>query len=264
MAETAARPHLLALSPSSCSLHRGASFPAADYGLARDRGGLCEEEYPSRKRDFASDRLSLRAGMANRWERRSPLLISFEYISALGALSNRVKVTQPWKASMSRPSKHSCTALPAISGFRHLCGRSTWSPKRSSRWASRRVWSQAKPFAKPWGAWASTGNVPSIGSAAPIPNTSSKKGSQQADHLGQHTARLAIGFLDEVWWSRFALPRLYAWQDPDAPVRLIEQVWQKGDPDRKALACYGVLWQRGTPSAPKRDSISCVLLMDAR
>src|SRR5258708_34585246 len=25
----------------------------------------------------------------------------------------------------------------------------------------------------------------------------------------------AIGYLDEVWWSRFALPRLHAWQDED-------------------------------------------------
>ncbi len=65
----------------------------------------------------------------------------------------------------------------------------------------------------------------------------------------------AIGFLDEVWWSRFALPRLHAWQDEDHPVRLVEQSWQKGDPDPKALACYGVLWQEGTPDEPQRDQM---------
>lgn len=65
----------------------------------------------------------------------------------------------------------------------------------------------------------------------------------------------AIGFLDEVWWSRFALPRMYAWQDPDQPVRLVEQSWKKGDPDPKALACYGALWQEGTPDDPQRDHI---------
>jgi transposase len=65
----------------------------------------------------------------------------------------------------------------------------------------------------------------------------------------------AIGFLDEVWWSRFALPRLYAWQDENHPVRLVEQSWQKGDPDPKALACYGVLWQEGTPQEPQRDQM---------
>ena len=65
----------------------------------------------------------------------------------------------------------------------------------------------------------------------------------------------AIGFQDEVWWSRFALPRLSAWQDPQQPVRLVEQSWQKGDPDPKALACYGVLWQEGTPEEPKREQM---------
>ena len=65
----------------------------------------------------------------------------------------------------------------------------------------------------------------------------------------------AIGFLDEVWWSRFALPRLSAWQDPDHPVHLVEQCWQKGDPDPKALACYGVLWQEGPPEDPTRDQV---------
>ncbi len=65
----------------------------------------------------------------------------------------------------------------------------------------------------------------------------------------------AIGFLDEVWWSRFARPRLYAWQSQKAPVRLIEQTWKKGDPDPKALACYGVLWQKGLPDDPDRSQI---------
>jgi hypothetical protein len=65
----------------------------------------------------------------------------------------------------------------------------------------------------------------------------------------------AIGFLDEVWWSRFALPCIHAWQDRDHPIRLVEQTWQKGDPDPKALACYGVLWQEGTPAQPVRKQM---------
>src|SRR6266849_6127311 len=66
----------------------------------------------------------------------------------------------------------------------------------------------------------------------------------------------AIGYLDEVWWSRYALPRMQAWQDEDHPVHLVEQCWQKGDPDPKALACYGILWQRGPAEEPIRDQIS--------
>ena len=66
----------------------------------------------------------------------------------------------------------------------------------------------------------------------------------------------AIGFLDEVWWSRFALPQLHAWQDRDDPVHLVEQTWQKADPDPKALACYGVLWQEGEAAHPVRRQMS--------
>ncbi len=72
----------------------------------------------------------------------------------------------------------------------------------------------------------------------------------------EQTAIWAIGFLDEVWWSRFALPKAFAWQRTDDPVRFVEQRWQKADPDAKALACYGVLWQRGPADAPLRDQMS--------
>lgn len=65
----------------------------------------------------------------------------------------------------------------------------------------------------------------------------------------------AIGFLDEVWWSRFARPRLYAWQSEEHPVRLIEQSGKKDDPDPKALACSGVLWQEGLPDDPDRSQV---------
>jgi hypothetical protein len=69
-------------------------------------------------------------------------------------------------------------------------------------------------------------------------------------------ANWAIGYEDEVWWSRFALPRMYAWQDEEHPVRLVEQSWQKDDPDPKALACYGVLWQEGPLDDPIRQRMS--------
>jgi hypothetical protein len=46
-----------------------------------------------------------------------------------------------------------------------------------------------------------------------------------------------------------------AWQSEEHPVRLEEQSWKKGDPDPKALACYGVLWQEGQPDDPVRDEM---------
>jgi transposase len=55
-----------------------------------------------------------------------------------------------------------------------------------------------------------------------------------------------LGFLDEVWWSRIARPHLASWVGDGSPLRLIEQTVARGDPDPKALACYGLLvrhWQ---------------------
>jgi transposase len=49
-----------------------------------------------------------------------------------------------------------------------------------------------------------------------------------------------LGFQDETWWSRLALPNLHAWTDDD-PLHLIEQTTDRADPDPKALCCYGLL-----------------------
>jgi transposase len=54
----------------------------------------------------------------------------------------------------------------------------------------------------------------------------------------------ALGFADEVWWSRLAQPRLQAWAEGRQPLRLEEQTVAKADPDPKALACYGLLVRR--------------------
>jgi hypothetical protein len=49
-----------------------------------------------------------------------------------------------------------------------------------------------------------------------------------------------LGFVDESWWSRVAQPALHSWTEGQ-PLRLIAQAVPKGDPDPKALACYGLL-----------------------
>lgn len=58
----------------------------------------------------------------------------------------------------------------------------------------------------------------------------------------------ALGFADEVWWSRLAPPSLHAWAPGNQPLRLVEQAVAKDDPDPKALACYGLLLRRSTPT----------------
>jgi DDE superfamily endonuclease len=50
---------------------------------------------------------------------------------------------------------------------------------------------------------------------------------------------LALGFEDEVWWSRTAQPQMHAWSD-DKPVRLVEKAVPAKDPEGKAMACYGL------------------------
>jgi transposase len=59
--------------------------------------------------------------------------------------------------------------------------------------------------------------------------------------LAQRHPEWLLGFEDEVWWSRLAQPALYAWQDDERPVRLVEPTVARDDPDPKALACYGLL-----------------------
>jgi transposase len=55
----------------------------------------------------------------------------------------------------------------------------------------------------------------------------------------------ALGFQDEVWWSRLARPSLHTWVDEDDYLRVVEQTVAKGDPDPKALACHGLLLRAG-------------------
>ncbi len=56
----------------------------------------------------------------------------------------------------------------------------------------------------------------------------------------------ALGFEDEVWWSRVAQPDLHSWAAADGQLRLEEKEVAQDDLDPQALACYGLLL-RATP-----------------
>jgi len=71
----------------------------------------------------------------------------------------------------------------------------------------------------------------------------------------------AVGFQDEVWWSRLTHPNLHSWTG-GSPLKLVEQVYDKDDPDPKAFACYGInlryqkeeeVWIRFVEGNPKSD-----------
>jgi len=51
----------------------------------------------------------------------------------------------------------------------------------------------------------------------------------------------ALGFQDEVWWSRLAQPDQHRWVEEGTLTHLQEKQRSKQDIDPKALACYGLL-----------------------
>ena len=63
----------------------------------------------------------------------------------------------------------------------------------------------------------------------------------------------ALGFQDEVWWSRLARPALHAWAEADEVRRLVEPAVAADDPDPKALACYGLLARSFTADGARQE-----------
>ena len=59
----------------------------------------------------------------------------------------------------------------------------------------------------------------------------------------------ALGFGDEVWWSRLAQPNQHCWTDTETTPRLQELTRPTDDADAKALACYGLLVRPGPSQA---------------
>ncbi len=55
-----------------------------------------------------------------------------------------------------------------------------------------------------------------------------------------NTDTWAVGFEDECWWSRLALPTLSSFSEEGSPLRLVQQSVAKDDPDPKAISCYGL------------------------
>ena len=50
----------------------------------------------------------------------------------------------------------------------------------------------------------------------------------------------AVGFEDECWWSRLALPTLSSWTEEGKPLPLLQQSVAEDDPEPKAVSCYGL------------------------
>lgn len=68
-----------------------------------------------------------------------------------------------------------------------------------------------------------------------------------------------VGFSDEVWWSRLAQPAMRAWTLSE-PLRLLEKARDKGDTERKAIGCYGLL----RPDRDKDEGKMLLRFVDGR
>jgi transposase len=90
-----------------------------------------------------------------------------------------------------------------------------------------------------------------------------KKRRDRLIRLAMNHPDWALGFGDEVWWSRVARPRMASWADDGIPLRLVEQAVTRTDPDPKALACYGLLVRQWN-AAGKRDEQLWLRFVDGR
>src|SRR5579859_7373491 len=90
-----------------------------------------------------------------------------------------------------------------------------------------------------------------------------KGGRDRLIRLAMTHPQWALGFGDEVWWSRVARPPLASWADDGAPLRLIEQTMARRDPAPKALACSGLLI-REWDARGRRDEQMLLRFVDGR
>lgn len=73
--------------------------------------------------------------------------------------------------------------------------------------------------------------------------------------MSAHHPEWALGYEDEVWWSRVAHPHVATWTEAGQPLRLVEQTVASTDPDPKALACYGLLVRWASPTLEQPDGL---------
>ena len=58
--------------------------------------------------------------------------------------------------------------------------------------------------------------------------------------LSRSNDAIVLGFLDEVWWSRFAQPKIRTWTN-DQPLRMMQREADRTDGTPQTIACYGLL-----------------------
>jgi transposase len=124
------------------------------------------------------------------------------------------------------------TSLWTLKLVAQTCHAKGWTPRVLSREAIRQAlkrlglhWRRAKHWI-----------------TSPDPAYQRKK--QARDRLCRLAERhpdWVLGFQDETWWSRLAVPAVNAWEPDGQPLRLHQPEKDSQDKAPKALACYGLL-----------------------
>ena len=96
---------------------------------------------------------------------------------------------------------------------------------------------------------ASAGSGPNTGLIVLTQGISEKKRRDRLIQRAETHPAWALGFADEVWWSRLAQPQLHSWVPGDQSLRLVETATARSDLEPTALACYGLLL-RATATTP--------------
>src|SRR3954454_7598748 len=120
-------------------------------------------------------------------------------------------------------------------------GRLRWPRRLPLRRDSLKGGSQGRPSGLLWRAFLEcVGSEPNAGSPPPIPCTREKRRRDRLMEVAAADPEWAVGFEDECWWSRVALPTLSSWSEQGKPIRLVQRSVAKDDPDPKAISCYGL------------------------
>jgi transposase len=124
------------------------------------------------------------------------------------------------------------TSLWTLALVAATCAAKGWTPRRLSHETIRRAlkrlgirWKRAKHWI-----------------TSPDPAYRRKKYARdRLLRLAETHPDWVLGFQDETWWSRLAVPSVQAWSEEEQPLRLAQPETDRHDPEPKALACYGLL-----------------------
>jgi transposase len=159
------------------------------------------------------------------------------------AKSSRPKHTRDaFEEESAEALRGRCSTAPRGSSDTTVAsGPLRWQLRLPSRKDSPKGGSRGRPSGRLWHACSEcAGSGPNAGSPLPILCTNEKRRRDRLMRVAQANPDWAVGFCDECWWSRVALPTFSSWSEEGKPHRMIQRSVAKDDPEPKAVSCYGL------------------------